>query len=997
MRKTQYKIASIFLGFICFIFSSLYYVNLKTHSDAAMLIQEAKQRQNKLLSTTLQAFTKNINEWCYDYTYWDDMVEFVRNPNPTWASRNIEASTITYDISVAWVFDSEFNQKYGYQNLSENETSGSFIKKEELMRVIDQNWFSNFYIINKGRIFEINTAPIQPSLDIERKTEPKGWLIIGRIYKGKLIEDIKYITNSDIKIIFPDKIKSFEESSSLLRAGVYTYTPLTDMNKNTIAFLTSFHIDKATEKFITSAQNSFPFIAVISLLFFVIVYVFLLKIVVGPIKILSSSLFGEDETKLGPLLLKKNEFGALSKMMERFFIQKRHLETEIKMRTETEIELKEIQANLEHLVEIRTSELLDATKLMQTERDQANLYLEMAGAVICLLDENANVLLINKMGYDILGYEEGTLIGKNWVDFCYNENTERNFTARFKAVMNGSEDTSVDNIFSLLTKKHDERKLLVNSCVTKNPFNGKKAVLLSGVDITPLKKSEEALQKLSRTVEQSPAMIIITDLNGDIEYVNPKYTEVSGYTFADVKGQNPRILKSQDKSQDYYKEMWDVLLSGKEWRDEFYNEKKNGELYWASATISPIINNFGAITNFIILKEDITTQKRMTEELISSKEKAEEMNRVKSYFYANMSHELRTPFVGILGYAELLSESLLDDDQREMANEILRSSRRLTDTLNKVLNITKLEFDKIETRLVNTDVFQMIKNIQNLFVVSAEQKATVIKTEFLCDPFIFKTDDKLLYEVLTNLINNAIKFTTNGVITISAEKKTNNRLSIKVADTGVGIQKEKQQIIWQEFRQASEGLNRSFEGTGLGLTIVRKYTEMLGGQVFVESEAGKGSVFTIELPIIIDPQHEIQIPVCDNTIDKYQSPAINELRPKILYVEDDAVSSEFVNLVLSKNYDIVTTPEAEKVLILINETQYDILLVDINLGRGMDGVELTQLIRQNPNYKNVPVIALTAYASDSDKEEFMSKGFSHYLSKPFTITQLREKIKIALN
>lgn len=514
------------------------------------------------------------------------------------------------------------------------------------------------------------------------------------------------------------------------------------------------------------------------------------------------------------------------------------------------------------------------------------------------------------------------------------------------------------------------------------------------------KRAEELTSKLSTAIVQSPVSIMITDSHGDIEYVNPKFIEVSGYNLEEVRGQNPRILNAGYRTKTEYKEMWTTILTGKEWRGEFYNKKKNGELYWESATISPIINSHGEITNFIALKEDITAQKRMTEELIAAKEKAEEMNRVKSYFYANMSHELRTPFVGILGYSELLYETLQDQEQREMANQILNSSKRLTETLNKVLDITKLEFDKIEPGLVDTDLFQLIKNLQDLFNASAEKKLTKIKTEFNCKPFNFKTDEKLLREILTNLINNAIKFTYNGVITISVELskiEQKNNLIIKVTDTGVGIPKEKQEIIWLEFRQASEGFNRSFEGTGLGLTIVRKYTEMLGGQVFVESEVGKGSVFRVELPIIIEvPETEHEI-VIETTTGKQVPSVTTEIRPKILYVEDDIVSSEFVNVVLSKNYDIDTTPEAAKVLKLINETQYDILLIDINLGHGMDGVELTQLIRQNPNYENIPVIALTAYASNNDKEEFLSKGFSHYLAKPFTINQLKDTLKLALD
>ena len=202
MNKIQYKIAFIFLILISFILVSLYYVDINISSNAEMLVQGAKQRQTKLLTTTVETITKNMNEWCYDYTYWDEMVEFVKNPDASWAKRNIEASTINYEISFAWVFDSKFKQKYGYQTLAENGTSNSFIKKEELNNAIKENWFSNFFYYSNGKIFEIHTAPIQPSMDIERKTEPKGWLLVGRVYKGKLIDDISNTINSNIRDSF---------------------------------------------------------------------------------------------------------------------------------------------------------------------------------------------------------------------------------------------------------------------------------------------------------------------------------------------------------------------------------------------------------------------------------------------------------------------------------------------------------------------------------------------------------------------------------------------------------------------------------------------------------------------------------------------------------------------------------------------------------------------------------------------------------------------------
>lgn len=511
-------------------------------------------------------------------------------------------------------------------------------------------------------------------------------------------------------------------------------------------------------------------------------------------------------------------------------------------------------------------------------------------------------------------------------------------------------------------------------------------------DITARKNAEERLRTLSRAVEQSPAIIVITDTNGDIEFVNPKFTEVTGYTLNEVLGRNPRILKSGNTSRDEYKTLWKTISDGKEWRGEFLNKKKNGELYWESAYISPILNESGKIINYIALKEDINERKKLIADLIEAKEKAEEMNRIKAYFFANMSHELRTPFVGIVGFSELLAESLSNPDEKEMAEQILKSSKRLTDTLNKILNVTRLEFDKIELRIREVNIIDLVNQLVTLFSKSAQNKNLELRTSFGKDKIVIKTDGRLLEEILSNLINNAIKYTHSGYIEVNADLKIENNtdvILIQVKDTGVGIPKNKQEIIWQEFRQVSEGMNRSFEGTGLGLTIIKKYVETLKGTISLDSEIGKGSTFIIIIPVQkieeVKAQSSDANPGKQNLIKEF--PKNN--KPKILYVEDDVIALSYVDKVLRVFYQVDTAYNANTALDLVNKNNYEAMLLDINLGKGIDGVELMQLIRKNEKYKKVPIVAVTAYAAESDRLEFLAKGFSHYLSKPFTSVDLR--------
>ncbi|MFA7289542.1 MAG: ATP-binding protein, partial [Melioribacteraceae bacterium] len=260
----------------------------------------------------------------------------------------------------------------------------------------------------------------------------------------------------------------------------------------------------------------------------------------------------------------------------------------------------------------------------------------------------------------------------------------------------------------------------------------------------------------------------------------------------------------------------------------------------------------GVITATIIFRY-VETKYEILEELTLANEKAIEMNRVKSLFFANMSHELRTPFVGILGYANLLSEILEKDDEKELADGILRSSHRLMDTLTKILNITKMEFDKYEVEFEHVSINQLVEETFEQFQKMAQLKKISLIKLFTSDNSIVYTDARLVKEILNNLVNNAIKFTNEGevsLITYINKIEKQEFFNIEIRDTGIGIAKDKQDIIWQEFRQASEGTNRDYQGTGLGLSIIKKYTELLGGVVELESELSNGSKFTLILPII---------------------------------------------------------------------------------------------------------------------------------------------------
>ncbi len=372
------------------------------------------------------------------------------------------------------------------------------------------------------------------------------------------------------------------------------------------------------------------------------------------------------------------------------------------------------------------------------------------------------------------------------------------------------------------------------------------------VDLTERKQAEEMLTKLSISVEQAADSIIITDLNGVIEYANKSFFELTGYSKEEVLGKTPRIVKSGKHNKKYYKKLWDTILSGKTFKGVLINKKKNGELYYSQSTIIPMKDKRGKIINFVNTSKDITTQIKAEEKLKAAKEKAEELNRLKTNFMANMSHELRTPLVGILGFAELIKNESTDSEAKEFAEYIFDSGNRLIKTLSSILDFSKIENNKLKPIFEKVELCTLISKEFMLFTKQAEEKNLDYKLNLKVKSIKLKSDGRLLRAIVNHLIDNAIKYTVKGFVEVEIDKTKDDLAEyclIKVKDSGIGIKKDSLDIIFEEFRQESEGTNRKYEGSGLGLSIVRKFVALLKGKIEVESKPGKGSCFIIRIPI----------------------------------------------------------------------------------------------------------------------------------------------------
>ncbi|MFA9388577.1 MAG: PAS domain S-box protein [Prolixibacteraceae bacterium] len=372
-----------------------------------------------------------------------------------------------------------------------------------------------------------------------------------------------------------------------------------------------------------------------------------------------------------------------------------------------------------------------------------------------------------------------------------------------------------------------------------------------------IRKKEEELIKLSQAVEQSPSSIVITNLNGEIEYVNQKYVDLTGYCLDEVIGKTTNILKSGQTPLKVYQDLWTTITKGNSWTGELLNRKKNGELFWESLLISPILTHDGEIKYYLAVKEDVTEKKKMIGELIVAKEKAEESNRMKSAFLSTMSHELRTPLNAIIGLSELIATSDNIDKIIRYSSTITSSGYQLLSVVNDVMDISLIESGESKVRKRDTPVVRLLFEIYEMFKVEQRRmKKENIDFRFLIPSenheLILYTDQNKLKQIIINLIKNAFKFTAEGHVYYGfaiVQEEERDVVRFYVEDTGIGISKAKHELIFDSFRQVEEANTRIYGGAGIGLSVSKKTAELLGGEIWVDSEIGKGATFYFTLPI----------------------------------------------------------------------------------------------------------------------------------------------------
>ncbi|MBC8004333.1 MAG: PAS domain S-box protein [Verrucomicrobia bacterium] len=498
------------------------------------------------------------------------------------------------------------------------------------------------------------------------------------------------------------------------------------------------------------------------------------------------------------------------------------------------------------------SESKISADLIKNERQLLRTVIDNLPVTIYVKDREGRKIIANKADLEVIGFvSEAEVIGKTDLEIFDNEIGKRCYEDDLRVIQTGQPVINREEVFS--TKNGTQQWLLTSKIPLHDQQGNISGLVGLGRDITEQKKANETIHKFLKSIEQSPSTIVITDVHGNIEYANPKFTDITGYTLDEVIGKNPRILKSGEMPPETYRQLWETISTGEVWRGEFLNKRKNGELYWEWATMTSIKNEEGTITNYISIKEDISSRKKMEADLIIAKEKAEENDRLKSAFLANMSHEIRTPLNSIIGFSELLSDPDFESDQRyEFARIITNSGNNLLSIISDILDISKIEAGQVEIHKSVFSVKRLIQDIHNEYKIKAQTKGLEIHIpkDFPFDELLIESDQTKVKQVLINFIGNALKFTEKGSIEIGV-KVIGRSVQFHVKDTGIGIPEQYHARIFERFRQVEGSYTRKYGGNGLGLAISKSLIEMLGGTMGMKSSEGMGSLFYFTLPDVL--------------------------------------------------------------------------------------------------------------------------------------------------
>ncbi|MEE1899470.1 ATP-binding protein [Flavobacterium rakeshii] len=495
-----------------------------------------------------------------------------------------------------------------------------------------------------------------------------------------------------------------------------------------------------------------------------------------------------------------------------------------------------------------------------------------------------------------------------------------------------------------------------------------------------------------KTALDETSGILIFDKEGIITFVNETTCDYSGYTKDELIGTHIKETNTGYNKESIYTSLWNTVSAGYVWKNEIESITKDGKPYWMEVVVVPFLDKSGHPFKYVEIANDITERKAVENELIKAKEVAEKAIFVKDSFMANMSHEIRTPMNAIIGFTDLLARTDLSDKQREFVTNVQTAGDNLLLIINDILDLSKIESGKLVIEHSKFNLKSALKHVYDLLKVKAEQSG--LEFNLFLDANMPETvvgDKGRINQILMNLAGNAIKFTEEGDVTISVKKidetEAGCKLRFSIKDTGIGIEKDKLEAIFDRFTQAEESTTRRFGGTGLGLNIVKQLVELMDGEIGVNSKPGRGSEFYFILDF---EKAGVDEEIKEQEAEKKPSDSLGKL--SVLLCEDNFLNQHLAkNIVKGFGFDIDIANNGQEGLDMLEKKKYDLILMDLQMPV-KDGYQTTTYIRSELK-SSIPIIAITAHSLIGEQQKCFDLGMDAYVSKPFKQEELLDKIR----